>query len=120
MEDTVRERTERESSQRELYRLIRWAKNNTEDWERICNSESYSLDIACIFDLIERLYEEKLYTAIYFVIYSNHFVLGIDWVISKTTNECFLDTPIEVLLERFRKNLEIHTRESIQKEHSEG
>lgn len=66
--------------------------------------------------MVERLHREKLYTVIFFVIYTNHFVAGIDWAITKTTNECFLDIPVEVLVERFRKNLGIKAMEMAQEE----
>ena len=102
---------EEKSSRQELYRLIRWIKGNVKDWSRICSIEGCEGDIEYISDLVERLYDEKLYTIIYFIICSNCFNLEIDWAINKTMNECFLDLPMEMVIKRFRKNLKFHAKE---------
>lgn len=95
------------SSEQELYRLIVWTKDNPQDWNRICNPESFHWGVEYTANLVERLYEEKLFTVIYFVLYTNRYEREIDWVITRTINECFPDTSVQVLMERFRKNLEI-------------
>lgn len=110
MKKVVVKTPQEKSSQQELYRLIRWIKNNVKDWNRICSIEGCEEDVGYVSDLIERLYDEKLYTIIYFVICSNGFNQEIDWAIHKTMNECFLDLPMEAVIKRFRKNLKFHAR----------
>lgn len=114
MKDVSTKTTKQESDQQELQRLIRWAKDNPRDWNCLCNPESYDPKISYLLDLIERLYQEKLYTAIFILMYSNSFLTEIDSAITKTTNECFLETPIEVLMERFHKNLGLREKETEQ------
>ena len=119
MSDGVVRKTETESSEKELHRLIIWTKENPDDWRRICDPDSYNADIEYIAGLVERLYRENLLTLIYFVLHTNDYVIGIDWVINRTINECLLDTSIDVLMERFRTNLEIKVREKAQNEQKE-
>lgn len=104
---------EMDSSQQELHRLLLWAKDNEADWYRICNPACYDPSMAYLTDLVERLYQAKLYTVLFFVIYANHIQEGVDWAITRTVNECFLDMPMGVLLERFRNNLKIRVAEDL-------
>lgn len=101
--------------EKELYRLMVWAKNNPKDWRRICNPDSYSPDVAYISSLVEKLYKEGLLTLMFFVLHTNQYVKGVDWAISRTTDECLLDIPVQILVERFRKNLEIGAQIEAQK-----
>ena len=105
--ETATEAVKQGSSQEELRRLLSWGKDHPESWYRVCHPESFDSDLACIIDLVDQLYQAKLYTAVFFVIYSNCFVAGVDGAIDRTANECFLDTPVEVLMERFCKNLQL-------------
>lgn len=105
MNDTTVKAMEMESSQQELHRLIRWIKDNPKDWNIICEGEIYSQNIAHITNLIERLYREKLYTVIFFVIYKNQASPEMERANAITISECFLDVPAEVLMERFRRNI---------------
>lgn len=119
MSDGVVRKTEMETSEKELHRLIIWTKENPDDWRRICDPDSYNPDIEYIVGLVNRLYKDNLLTLIYVVLHTNDHVVSIDWVINRTINECLLDTSIEVLVERFRKNLEIKAREKVQNEQKE-
>ena len=55
-----------DSSQQELHRLLLWAKDNEADWYRICNPACYDPSMAYLTDLVERLYQAKLYTVLFF------------------------------------------------------
>ena len=93
------------SSQQELRRLLVWTKDNPEDWNHICHPESYHTDVEYLAEMVERLYQAGLYTIMMQVIYANCFSFKIEQAITKTINECFLDMPAEVLMERFWRNL---------------
>lgn len=108
-----------ESSEQELQRLIVWTKDHPKDWNRICSPESFNQDIGYIAELVERLYQEKLLTVIYFVLFTNHYLKGVNGAITTTIKECFLDIPVHVLMERFRKNLEFAAKEKAQKQQEE-
>ena len=97
---------ELESGERELQHLISWVRDNPRDWYCLCHPESYDADVPYLLNLVQRLYQEKLYSVIFFVIYSQLYTTGIEQVLDKTTYECFLDTPVEVLMRRFCENLE--------------
>ena len=56
---------------------------------------------------MERLYREKLYTLILVVLYANDYTRDVDWVITRTIHECFLDMPVSLLMERFLINLKL-------------
>lgn len=105
MANTIEKNTEWESSQQEMRRLILWIKDNPDKWYLLCNPGSYNPSREYIAELIKSLHENKLYTAILFVIYSNTSIVEIERAIRKTTYECFLDIPIETLAERFIKNM---------------
>jgi hypothetical protein len=111
--------TEIESSERELYRLIAWIKDNPEDWVRICCPENFDTDIEYFVNLIERLYNGNLLTVMYFVIYSKCAVSEVDWAITRTTNEYLLDNPINILVERLLKNMKISPRMKTKNEQDE-
>lgn len=102
------------SSQNELRRLLLWARDNPEDWDIICDPASAPSDFLYIAGLIERLYQAKLYTTMFLVMYSNFFIAGIDRAIIKTTNECFLDVPTETLISRFYQNVKLKVEEITQ------
>ena len=102
------------AGQQEFRRLILWAKENPQDWSRICHTENYHPDIEYVADLVERLYREKLYTLILVVLYSNDYTRDVDWVISRTIHECFLDVPVSLLMERFLINLKLKAAEPAQ------
>lgn len=93
------------SSETELQRLIDWSKDNQKDWRRICNPDSYDMTVEYLADLVERLYEARIYTLIYVVIFSSYYAKGMEQVLYKTVGECFLDVPIQTLMKRFRNNL---------------
>lgn len=114
MSESINKITEVEASKMELLRLINWIKDNPEDWYRICNSESFHNDIDYIKDLVEKLCSENLFTVMYFFLYSNRYVRGVDYVIDKTISECLIETPISVLVERLCKNLELKAMEDQQ------
>ncbi len=99
------------SSQQELRRLILWTRDHPNDWYRVCHPESYSPTAVYLSGLVDRLCQAELYTLLYVVIFSNQFDGVMDGAIEKTMEDCFLDTPMEVLVERFRKNLEVEVRE---------
>ena len=40
------------------------------------------------------------------LMYANYFTGRMEQAITRTTDECFLDIPEEVLMERFRRNLQ--------------
>lgn len=111
MDKVILENKEWESSQLELQRLILWARDNSQDWYRLCHPDSYDEDITCTFGLVKKLYQEKLYTLMFFLIYSQNYMLGIDCTIAKTAFECFHDIPIEVLVQRMFENLESAAKE---------
>lgn len=96
---------EQTSSQQELHRLLVWIKDHPKDWDYLCNPDGYEKKIDYLTDLIDRLYQADLYTMLFLVLYSNFFVAGIDRAVTVTTNECFLDIPAGVLMERFHRNL---------------
>jgi hypothetical protein len=108
-----------ESSEQEFRRLIAWTRDNPGDWHRICDPDSYDQDIGYMAELVERLYKEKLFTVIYFVFYTNTYIIGVDWAITRTVNECFLDSPVQTLVGRFRRNLELAARDKLQKQQEE-
>ena len=83
------------SSQQELHRLLLWMRDNPEDWDRICHPETYETDMDYIVTMVDSLYQHGLYTIMMQLMYANYF-----------TDECFLDIPEEVLMERFRRNLQ--------------
>lgn len=105
MNEAISKTIELESSQQELHRLLLWANNNPKDWYRICNSDSYDPDVTYISDLVERLRQEGLYTVIFFVIYSNSYISGMELSIRKTIHECFLELSSEDLIKHFCKNI---------------
>ena len=103
-----------DAGQQEFRRLILWAKENPQDWSRICHTENYHPDIEYVADLVERLYREKLYTLILVVLYANDYTRDVDWVISRTIHECFLDVPVSLLMERCLINLKLKAAEPAQ------
>ncbi len=107
MNDAVEKAAERKSGRHELHRLIRWIRDNPDDWERICHLESSDLKSEYVASLVERLYQENLYTLMLLVIFSSQYRYDISQAINKTNYECFLDIPMDTLLERFRKNIEM-------------
>ncbi len=115
MNNVTTKTTAPSSSQQELRRMISWAKDNPDDWYRICHMESCEPTVAYISDLVKRLRQAELYTLLYFVIFSNEFVGGVEGAIVKTMGECFLDTPADLLVERFCDNMELKAREWVTK-----
>lgn len=103
------------SSQQELRRMISWAKDNPDDWYRICHPECYEPSVTYLSDLAKRLRQEELYPLLYYMIFSNQFVGGVEGAIVKTMGECFLDTPADLLVERFCDNMELKAREWVTK-----
>lgn len=111
MTETTVKAARREICLQELRRLILWTKDHPDDWYHLCNPESYGPNAAELSDLVERLYQEDFYSLLYFAIFANEFVRGVGGVITKTTNECFLDTPMDLLVERFRRNLKLTVKD---------
>ena len=111
MNNVTTKTTAPSSSQQELRRIISWAKDNPDDWYRICHMESCEPTVAYISDLVKRLRQAELYTLLYLVIFSNEFVGGVGGAIAKTMGECFLDTPVDFLVERFCNNMELKAKE---------
>ena len=95
----------------ELLRLILWTKENPSDWYHLCNPESYGPNVAELSELVERLYREDFYSLLYFAVFANQFVRGVGGAITKTPDECFLDTPMDLLVERFRRNLKLKAKD---------
>ena len=98
--------SEKKSSQQELHRLLLWMRDNPEDWDRICHPETYETDMDYIVTMVDSLYQQGLYTIMMQLMYANYFTSRMEQVITRTTDECFLDIPEEVLMERFRRNLQ--------------
>ena len=94
------------SSQQELHRLLLWMRDNPEDWDRICHPETYETDMDYIVTIVDSLYQQGLYTIMMQLMYANYFTGRMEQAITRTTDECFLDIPEEVLMERFRRNLQ--------------
>lgn len=100
------ENNKRESAQQELQHLISWIRDNTQEWYYLCHPESYDEDITGLLKLVRSLYQEKLYSVIFFAIYSQSYTTEIEQALDKTIYDCFLDTPVELLMKRFCENLE--------------
>lgn len=111
MNETTVNTTTPGAGRQELRRLISWTKDHPDDWYRICHPESYDPTAAYLSDLVKRLRQAELYSLLYFVIFSNEFVRGVGGAIVKTMEECFLDTPIDLLVERFCRNMEQKAKE---------
>ena len=94
------------SRQQELHRLLLWMRDNPEDWDRICHPETYETDMDYIVTMVDSLYQHGLYTIMMQLMYANYFTGRMEQAITRTTDECFLDMPEEVLMERFRRNLQ--------------
>lgn len=111
MNNVTTKTTAPSSSQQELRRIISWAKDNPDDWYRICHMESCEPTVAYISDLVKRLRQAELYTLLYLVIFSNEFMGGVGGAIARTIEDCFLDIPVDLLVERFCSNLELEEKE---------
>ena len=66
----------------------------------------YETDMDYIVTMVDSLYQHGLYTIMMQLMYANYFTGRMEQAITRTTDECFLDIPEEVLMERFRRNLQ--------------
>ena len=75
-------------------------------WVRFCLPVTFETDLVYFVTMVDSLYQQGLYTIMMQLMYANYFTGRMEQAITRTTDECFLDIPEEVLMERFRRNLQ--------------
>lgn len=91
--------------ERELSDFIRWSFEHPNDWRRLCQPDSYAPTGAYLLELVQMLYEKKLFSVVYLVLFSHWEVDQVDEAIRRTTGQCMMDVPAAALMDRFLQNL---------------
>lgn len=116
-EDAAIDRETQESG-RELQRFIRWRGDNIQKWDWISCADSCDLDLDRLMELFDSLYEQKLFSVLYLVLYSARSSRLMEVVMEKSLSDSQLTIDPQELMLFYRKNLQ-KVRKQWEKRHRE-
>ena len=95
----------KKNPEKDLRELLLWTKENHWGWYDF-SLEGVSDDpVQAILSMVDALYADKLFSMIFYVVFSNQHLPAINTALKKTVLECLMDIPAPVLMDRLLENL---------------
>lgn len=95
-----------QESGRELQRFIQWRADNIQKWDWISGADSCDLDLERLLELFDSLYEKKLFSVLYLVLYMARSSRLMEVVMEKSLSDSQLILDPQELMLLYRKNLQ--------------